>query len=201
MAKNSMRLTGPDSTTVLWTNGTGVAKVTGDIVAYGRTYARLCADTAINGENNVDLVGVLDVPKLSTDVLTVGQMVVWSEASQRVTPAGNLGTGWQVVEAAGNGTTVVKVRMTGLPHVFAGWYTLSAGDDTANSVTIDTFLGATPGPSGSGAISVNVVSATGVHRKPQGTVTWGSGGAIGRFTVADTGFAVNEKIEYSVPVL
>ncbi len=60
----------------------------------------------------VRVSGVVELTKLSTDVVTVGAQLYWDDTNKRLTltATNNSFAGW-AIEAAGNGVTTVKIRL------------------------------------------------------------------------------------------
>jgi predicted RecA/RadA family phage recombinase len=62
---------------------------------------------------SIDVEGVFSVAKLSTDVMAVGAKVNWNDTTKQLqNAAGDLAAVATVVEAAGNPSSVVKVKLT-----------------------------------------------------------------------------------------
>jgi len=60
------------------------------------------------------VVGVWELPKLSTDVVTQGATLYWDAANTRLTvTAGSLKVAGAAVTAAGSGATSVRVKLRG----------------------------------------------------------------------------------------
>ncbi|GAA0599163.1 DUF2190 family protein [Caenispirillum bisanense] len=76
----------------------------------------IAAASATEGTSvSLTTVGVFDLPKLGTDTIDQGQRVYWDAANAHITEAstGNYPVGI-ASEAAGNGTTSVRVRLDGI---------------------------------------------------------------------------------------
>lgn len=105
-----------------WTNGTGSAVASGDVVKMGQLLAVALVDIA-NGESGaVSIDGVYDAPKVSGAVIAQGESLTWDVSAgafddNAATPATGDVTGACAVaaEAAGNGVTTLAVRFTGVP--------------------------------------------------------------------------------------
>lgn len=78
----------------------------------GNIFGVLVADATNAAAAQLITEGVVTIAKLSTAVLAVGDTVYWDNTNFRVdaTATAQLEVG-QVVEAAGNGTTTVKVKL------------------------------------------------------------------------------------------
>lgn len=62
---------------------------------------------------SIQVEGVVQIAKLGTDVMAVGAKVNWNNTTKQVQlAAGDLAAVATVVEAAGNGITTVKVKLT-----------------------------------------------------------------------------------------
>jgi predicted RecA/RadA family phage recombinase len=91
----------------------GVAS--GDGVVIGALFG-VASTTAAAGETvSIVTTGVFDLPKLASAVIAVGDKVSWDDTAKQV----NLpGTGrypiGAAIEAAGNGATIVRVRLDGV---------------------------------------------------------------------------------------
>lgn len=90
------------------------AVTSGQGLLVGSIFGVATADAAISTSVETILWGVAELTKLVTDVVTVGLKVYWDNTNKRVTisSAGNTLIGVATV-AAGNGATVVKVRLNG----------------------------------------------------------------------------------------
>lgn len=92
------------------TPGSDVAA--GAIVVMGVRVGVALAAIAANAAGAVQVSGVFELPKLSTDVIAQGALVYWdtTPGEMTTTSAGNTLAGYAVA-AAGNGTTTVKVKL------------------------------------------------------------------------------------------
>ena len=192
MGLTTLRKVHPEDGAFVWTNATGSNVAAGDIVAIGKTFGRAFVDIANNATGIVHVLGEVEVPKETGTAYAAGDQVIWSATKAKVVPAGTSGRGWTVVAPALSADATVRVRFTDVPHVYGAKVTVSAGQDSANAVTIDTLLGAVP----AGPPEVSIVSTGNVHRKPQGAVAW----TLGSVTINDTGLAVNEVVWLQVQV-
>lgn len=111
-----------DGDTITWTNGTGSAVVSGQVVAIGNILAVALVDIANGASGSVKTRGVFSVPKVSAAVIAAGESLTWDVSAAKfddnaATPAtGDItGAPAYAVEAAGNGVTTLKVMFTGVP--------------------------------------------------------------------------------------
>lgn len=118
MAKNFVQ----EGDIINWTNGTGAAVASGDVVAVGQLLGVALVAIAIGAAGSVALEGVFTVPKVSGAVITVGESLVWDvsvgkfDDNLAVPAAGDIsGAAAVAFESAGNGVTTLKVRFTGVP--------------------------------------------------------------------------------------
>lgn len=100
----------------------GAAYSAGAVVKVNKILGVAINDIASGATGPVQIVGVFSCPKLSTAVIAAGESLTWDVSAgnfddQLATPASGDVTGAcaVAVEAAGNGTTTVKVRFTGTP--------------------------------------------------------------------------------------
>lgn len=104
-------------------NYTAGADITaGSVVKMNKILGVAIADIANGAVGPVQIEGVFSCPKLSTAVIGLGESLTWDVSAgnfddQAATPASGDVTGAAAVavEAAGNGTTTVKVKFTGTP--------------------------------------------------------------------------------------
>lgn len=118
MAKNYVQ----DGNIIMWNNGTGSAVVSGALVVIGQTLGVALVDIANGASGAVSLVGVFSLPKVTGAVIAAGESLVWDASAGKfddnlATPAsGDIsGAAALAFEAAGNGATVLKVKLTGVP--------------------------------------------------------------------------------------
>ena len=105
--------------TVTYSN-TGSAISSGDVVVMGALVGVACGDIAgSTGVGEVQIEGVFELTKLSTDVVAVGDRLYWDSGNSRLTktPSTHAFAG-VAVKAAGNGATTVEVKL--LPDVESG---------------------------------------------------------------------------------
>lgn len=105
-----------------WTNGTGTAVVSGQVVVIGQILGVALVDIANGATGSVAIEGVFSVPKVSAAVIAAGESLTWDVSAaafddNAATPATGDVTGPPAVaiEAAGNGVTTLKVKFTGVP--------------------------------------------------------------------------------------
>jgi len=105
-----------------WTNGTGAAKVSGQVVVVGKLLGVALVDIAAGAIGSVAISGVYRVPKVSAAVIAAGENLTWDVSAaafddNAATPATGDVTGPPAVaiEAAGAGVTTLKVKFTGVP--------------------------------------------------------------------------------------
>ena len=117
MAKNYVQ----EGKIIDWTNGTGAAVVSGQVVVVGQILAVALEDIADSASGPVRIKGVFNVPKVSAAVIAQGESLTWdvSEAAfddNAATPAAGDVTGAPAVaaEAAGAGVTSFDVLFTGI---------------------------------------------------------------------------------------
>lgn len=107
---------------ITWTNGTGAAVASGDVVAIGNILGVAAVDIAVGASGSVAIEGVFTVPKVSGAVIAQGESLTWDASAAAfddnlaVPGAGDI-TGAPAVaaEAAGNGVTSFDVKLTGVP--------------------------------------------------------------------------------------
>jgi predicted RecA/RadA family phage recombinase len=87
----------------------------GDGVVIGALFG-VASKTAAAGETvTIATKGVFELPKLASAVIAAGAKVSWDDSAKQVNAPGTgrypIGT---AIEAAGNGATVVRVRLDGI---------------------------------------------------------------------------------------
>lgn len=97
---NTITVTAPAAVT------SGVPFVYGDVLAVPVASAALGAPVACTIE------GVFVLPKASADVIAGGAKVNWDDAAKQVAAAGTFVGFGIAVDAAGAGTTTVRVKLT-----------------------------------------------------------------------------------------
>ena len=111
---------------VQWTNGTGSAVISGQVVRVGNVLGVCLMAIASAAVGPVALRGVFTVPKVSGAVIAQGESLVWDVSANSgagefddnaATPATGDVSGPPAVafEAAGNGVTTLAVCFTGVP--------------------------------------------------------------------------------------
>jgi predicted RecA/RadA family phage recombinase len=105
-----------------WTNGTGSAVSSGDVVAIGQILGVALVDIANAATGSVQIKGVFEVPKVSGAVIAAGESLTWDvsagafDDNAATTALGDItGACAVAVEAAGNGVTALNVLFTGVP--------------------------------------------------------------------------------------
>lgn len=87
----------------------------GGIVSQGRLFGVAVTNGAIGDVIAVHVEGVVRLPKLSTAVIAAGAAVHWDVSASQIivasTATGDIENFGYAVEAAGNGTTEVLVRL------------------------------------------------------------------------------------------
>lgn len=103
---------------ITWTNGTGADVVSGQVVAIGQILGVATGDIASTAVGEVALTGVFTVPKVTAAVIAQGEGVLWDVSVAKfddnlaVAATGDVTGGAVAWEAAGNGATTLKVRLT-----------------------------------------------------------------------------------------
>ncbi len=107
---------------ITWTNGTGSAVVSGQVVRVGNILGVALVDIASTASGSVALSGVFTVPKVSAAVIAQGESLTWDASAaafddNAAAPATGDVTGPPAVafQAAGNGVTTLAVKFTGVP--------------------------------------------------------------------------------------
>ena len=105
-----------------WVNGSGVDKVSGQVVVVGNVLGICLVDIANDATGSVALTGVFSVPKVSAAVIAQGESLTWDASAaafddNAATPATGDVTGPPAVafESAGDGATSMLVKFTGVP--------------------------------------------------------------------------------------
>lgn len=105
--------------TMDWVNGTGGAVASDDLVRISDRVGVACVDIAIAATGSVQVEGVCEVPKLTTDVVAQGDALYLDEAEGEVTlsdagggSGGNILAGYAFA-SAGNGDTTVLLKLNG----------------------------------------------------------------------------------------
>lgn len=108
--------------TMTWTNGTGSAVVSGQVVKAGNILGVALVDIASTASGSIAISGVYKVPKVSGAVIAQGESLTWDVSAaafddNAAVPATGDVTGPPAVafEASGNGVTSMRVKFTGVP--------------------------------------------------------------------------------------
>lgn len=88
------------------------AKTAGQVVLIGARIGVCEADIANGATGSVQVTGVFNIAKLSTDVVAQGAALYWDNTNSRLTTtsAGNTLAGYAFT-AAGNGDTTVNIKL------------------------------------------------------------------------------------------
>lgn len=98
----------------VWDHTPGSNVAAGSVVLMGEVVGVALADITANQTGPVQVSGVWELPKLSTDVVTQGAILYWDAANTRLTvTAGSLKVAGAAVTAAGSGATSVRVKLRG----------------------------------------------------------------------------------------
>lgn len=85
----------------------------GDIVVQVDLIGQVVSDTLADQKGALRIEGVINAPKLSTDVVAIGDILYWDAGNSRCTKTASthkiIG---KAVEAAGSGVTDVDVKLT-----------------------------------------------------------------------------------------
>lgn len=105
-----------------WTNGTGSAVVSGQVVVVGSILAVATVDIANGATGTVRTGYAVKAPKVSAAVIAQGETLTWDASAaafddSAATPAAGDVTGAAAfaMEAAGAGVTEIDVVLTGTP--------------------------------------------------------------------------------------
>lgn len=100
-----------DGNAINWTNDTGAAVTAGTMVKIGSRVGVCAVDIANSASGAVALSGVFNsIPKITTDVVTVGADLYWDNTNKRLTLTATANTlAGFAYAAAGNGVTTVTV--------------------------------------------------------------------------------------------
>lgn len=108
--------------TIQWTNGTGSAVVSGQVVAIGSILGVALVDIAAGASGSVAIDGIFTVPKVTAAVIAQGESLVWDVSAAKfddnaATPAtGDIsGAPAVAMEAGTSSMTTLKVKFTGVP--------------------------------------------------------------------------------------
>lgn len=90
----------------------GAAVKSGDIIVSGDFVGQIVADAADGEKVGLRVEGVIEAPKLSSDVVTLGVKLYWDDTNNRLTLTSTANTlAGRAVESAGNGVTRVKCKL------------------------------------------------------------------------------------------
>ena len=111
---------------ITWTNGTGSAVVSGQLIRVGHLLAVASVNIPIGGTGELELGEVYTVPKKTSDVVTQGQALTWKQSLGQLTntpgtaASGDLAGVAVAYAAAGNTATTVQAF---LPAIGSGTLT------------------------------------------------------------------------------
>lgn len=100
-----------------WSNGTGSAVSSGDVVVVGAAIGIAAVDIANGSSGTVYMTGVFNVPKVSAAVIGQGEMVAYDVSGSAfddsaMTPAtGDITDACTAWEAAGDSVTTIAVKI------------------------------------------------------------------------------------------
>lgn len=107
-----------DGHVITWTNGTGSAVSSGDVVVVGQQIGVALVDIANGDSGSVQLDGVFDLPKVDAAVIAQGESVIWDASAgafddNAATPATGDVSGCAVAMEAKGATTgaTIKVKL------------------------------------------------------------------------------------------
>jgi predicted RecA/RadA family phage recombinase len=102
-----------------WTNGTGSAVVSGQVVKSGHTLGIAVGDIADGATGEIAIEGVFsDIPKVTGAVFAQGEKLIWDVSAGKfddsaATPASGDVTGGAIAFAAGtDGQTTCTIKLT-----------------------------------------------------------------------------------------
>ena len=107
-----------EGNSVAWTNGTGSAVSSGDVVEMSHTIGIAITDIADGATGTVAIEGVFNVPKVSAAVFSAGEKLIWDTSAgafddSSATPATGDITGGAIAAADGANTeTTCTVKLT-----------------------------------------------------------------------------------------
>lgn len=108
-----------------WTNTTGSTLTSGSAIVIGNLLGVALTDIANTASGELAIEGVFELPKLAGADIGQGETVIWDDSEgvfddNQATPlTGDLSGCCVAVEAAGNGATVVRVRLNVGPGTVA----------------------------------------------------------------------------------
>lgn len=101
-----------------WTNDTGSAVSSGDVVVVGQQLAIASVDIANGATGSVCFEGEFSVPKVSAAVIKHGEMVIWDVSAgafddNAATPAtGDVSNAAVAAEDGASGATTLRVQLS-----------------------------------------------------------------------------------------
>lgn len=103
--------------TLSFTNNGEDDIASGDVVPLPNRIAVAVTDISVGKSGSIDLEGVFELPKKSTDVVEFGDDLYWDTANKRLTltPDANTRYAGIATHDAGNGTTSVNCRLQCAP--------------------------------------------------------------------------------------
>lgn len=111
-----------DGITLKYTNTTGSAIVSGQVVVIDNMIGVALIDCAVGATGVIGFGVFRNIPKVTAAAIGVGETLVWDVSASKfdantATPAtGDVtGSGAVAWEAAANGDTTMKVKFTGVP--------------------------------------------------------------------------------------
>lgn len=98
----------------VWDHTPGVGVAADDVVVMGEVVGVALADIGAGETGAVQVSGVWELPKLSTDVVTQGAILYWDDTNNRLTiTASTHKVAGAAVAAAGSGATTARVKLRG----------------------------------------------------------------------------------------
>ena len=90
-----------------------VAKNAGDVVVQSELCGQVVTDIEADAKGALRIEGVITAPKLSTDVVAIGNVLYWDATNSRcTTTASTHNIIGKAVSVAGSGATSVDVKLT-----------------------------------------------------------------------------------------
>ncbi|OGQ60751.1 MAG: hypothetical protein A3J24_06445 [Deltaproteobacteria bacterium RIFCSPLOWO2_02_FULL_53_8] len=98
--------------TLTYANATGSAILSGATVLVGKRLGIAAVDIANAASGALEMDGVFNINKLSTDVVGQGDLLYWDDTNKRLTTTATNNTlAGYAQDAAGNGVTTVNCRI------------------------------------------------------------------------------------------
>lgn len=100
-----------------WTNGTGAAVSSGDVVVVGQQIGVALVDIADGETGSLAMSGVFTCPKVAAAAIGQGEEIIWDASaaafddSAAVPATGDVSRCCVAAKAAGNGATTVDVKL------------------------------------------------------------------------------------------